>query len=620
METLLYLVKINVFLTVFYLAYWLLFRNHTFFVWNRFYLLGSLILALILPSITFTETYRPEIAEEANAIPATQPATVSLPLQDQGIDWVTIILICYAIGAAIMFGRLVASFYKMFTVVKRGESFETGEYTLILLDKKQPGNSFAGSFSFFKWLIVSRDDYEHNPDVILRHEYVHVRQLHSLDIILVESFKVIFWINPVIWLYKNAMQAVHEFLADQNVSDRESYARFLVSYALNVPRSMVANHFFNSSLLKSRIHMIYKNRTPRRALGKYLLILPITALAVFLTAARERIAEQVPATATAQKQSRPALADNDPKPVQNETIDIHGTIIDENGRYVADAIVILAGSTRGFATDKEGKFELKEVPADGKLVVSHVNFKSAEIFIEKNKTTYGITLHKNTEVISGGELTRPKPGEKFTNYHAGNVTETTSAAYKVTEQKPQFPGGHEAMLGYLRENIKYPDAALKANVQGVVLVQFTVDVDGTLGDVVIIKSVGFGLDGESIRLVKKMPKWEPAIQNGKPIRSSQAIEINFDLEEAKSKKQQGYLNVQKSENLFTMDDLGKRFNKVFDFSAIEEVPKAAKSDTARTYSTNYRYSPYKIATPGFVTRPTNAVFPKYRTVMKYQKP
>ena len=619
METLLYLAKINVFLAVFYLAYWLLFRNHTFFVWNRFYLLSSLMLALILPSIKFTEKYRPEIANEVYAASAQEVAPVSYPLETQGIDWMMIILICYSIGVLIMFGRLMASFYKLFKTIKQSESLKTGDYTLVLLDNKaSQNNRYTGSFSFFKWLVVAKDDYEQNPDVILRHEHVHVQQLHSLDIVLVEFFKVIFWINPVVWLYKNAMQAVHEYLADQNVADREQYAKFLVSYALNTPKSMIANHFFNSSLLKSRIQMIYKNPTPRRAIAKYVLIIPVTLLVVFLTAARERVAEEIPATELAKK-NESALVSPDVKSTTNETIDINGTIINEDGKAIPDAIVILAGSTRGVATDKEGKFEFKEIPLDGRLVVSHVNFQSAQVFIDKNKNIYGITLYENPDGTVAEKKTAIKPAELPANDAAGKTPTTTSRVYVIAEQKPQFPGGHDAMLSYLRQSIKYPEPALKANVEGIVFVKFTVDADGTLGDVVIVKGVGFGLDREAIRLVKEMPKWEPAIQNGKPIRASQEIEIKFDLAEGKAKKQQGFLDNKTPEKLFTMDDLGKRFNKAFDFTAIEQVPKATQSDTVPTRYTNYRYTPYKIATPGFVTNPTSSAH-KYRTVLKYQKP
>jgi hypothetical protein len=96
---------------------------------------------------------------------------------------------------------------------------------------------------------------------------------------------------------------------------------------------------------------------------------------------------------------------------------------------------------------------------------------------------------------------------------------------------------------------------------------------------------------------------------------TQAIEIKFDLEEGKLKTRQGlFLKVTQQESLLTMDDLGKRFNKFFSFSAIEDVPGPAKRDTGRVYYTNYRYTPYQIATPGFTTG--KATSPSY----KYQKP
>ncbi len=141
---------------------------------------------------------------------------------------------------------------------------------------------------------------------------VHIQQRHSLDILFIEIIKVVFWFNPVIWFYKISLQEVHEFLADEAAPNRDHYARFLVSYSLAVPVTLLTNHFFNSSTLKSRIKMIYKNRNSRWSLGKYLMIVPVLLFAVLMTAAREKLTvpEEVKTTAAVNSYSETELNEN----------------------------------------------------------------------------------------------------------------------------------------------------------------------------------------------------------------------------------------------------------------------------------------------------------------------
>jgi hypothetical protein len=146
---------------------------------------------------------------------------------------------------------------------------------------------------------VSRNDYENHFQTILEHEEVHIRQWHSVDIVLIEILKIVFWFNPVLWMYKLALREIHEYLADEQAANRDSYATFLVLYARNAAIRSISNQFYNSSLLKDRIKMIYKGRTSRWLPGKYLLLIPFVTVLVMITAARkQRIEHEKKPTAT----------------------------------------------------------------------------------------------------------------------------------------------------------------------------------------------------------------------------------------------------------------------------------------------------------------------------------
>ena len=94
---------------------------------------------------------------------------------------------------------------------------------------------------------------------------------------------------------------------------------------------------------------------------------------------------------------------------------------------------------------------------------------------------------------------------------------------------PEFPNGGEALYKYIAENLHYPEQAKSDGVQGKVVVQFTVMDNGDIVNVEVAKGIGGGCDEEALRVVKSMPKWKPAIYEGKPVNVQYCIPINFKL-------------------------------------------------------------------------------------------
>jgi protein TonB len=103
--------------------------------------------------------------------------------------------------------------------------------------------------------------------------------------------------------------------------------------------------------------------------------------------------------------------------------------------------------------------------------------------------------------------------------------------FTAVEQQAEFPGGNKAFGAFLQKNLRYPSAAQRANVGGKVYVQFVVNTDGTIQDVQILKSVGFGCDEEAIRVIKSVPRWTPGKQSGRAVRSRFTQPITFVLSE-----------------------------------------------------------------------------------------
>jgi len=120
--------------------------------------------------------------------------------------------------------------------------------------------------------------------------------------------------------------------------------------------------------------------------------------------------------------------------------------------------------------------------------------------------------------------------EQSGSIHRGdNVLQEQMHFFTVVELMPEFPGGFPAMTKYLSKNLKFPKAAKKANIQGRVNVSFIIEEDGRVSNVRIINGIGGGCDEEAMRVILSMPAWDPAIQNGQPVKVLFNLPVKFEI-------------------------------------------------------------------------------------------
>lgn len=107
----------------------------------------------------------------------------------------------------------------------------------------------------------------------------------------------------------------------------------------------------------------------------------------------------------------------------------------------------------------------------------------------------------------------------------------SNAVHQYVEQMPEYPGGQEAMILFLRKNVRYPEAERDNDVQGTVYVRFVVDKTGKVRDVHALREVpkGPGLTKEALRVVSMMPDWKPGMQQGKPVNVYFSLPVKFTL-------------------------------------------------------------------------------------------
>ena len=117
-----------------------------------------------------------------------------------------------------------------------------------------------------------------------------------------------------------------------------------------------------------------------------------------------------------------------------------------------------------------------------------------------------------------------------TNATAQNKKAANDKVLEKAEVMPEYPGGEQAMMKFVADNVKYPQDARDKEISGRVLVSFVVEKDGSIGDVKVVKGIGGGCDEEAVRVVNAMPKWKPGMDKGKPVRVSYMMPITFKLQ------------------------------------------------------------------------------------------
>ena len=117
-----------------------------------------------------------------------------------------------------------------------------------------------------------------------------------------------------------------------------------------------------------------------------------------------------------------------------------------------------------------------------------------------------------------------------TNAMAQSKRIANDKVLEKAEVMPQFPGGDQAMMKFVAENVQYPQEARDKEISGRVMVGFIVEKDGSVNEVKVMKGIGGGCDEEAVRVVKAMPKWKPGKDKGKPVRVSYMMPFTFKLQ------------------------------------------------------------------------------------------
>ncbi len=284
-EFLIYQGKTAIALAVFYIFYRLLLSKETFHRFNRIVLLGTAALSFILPLCVITINkvvtlpYASVSLEMPESIAETVTATADAAPEP---IWPAVLCGIYILGAVAVLLMTVISIFKVRAIIRNGEhkTLESGKILVITDEDTSP-------FSWMKYIVLSREDYENHHTQILTHEKAHIALRHSWDLLFVDLITTIQWFNPAIWMLKSDLRALHEFEADDAVlrsgANIKEYQYLLIRKAVGKSGYSVANSL-NHSTLKQRITMMLNKKSSRMSAWKALYVIPLVGISLAATA------------------------------------------------------------------------------------------------------------------------------------------------------------------------------------------------------------------------------------------------------------------------------------------------------------------------------------------------
>ena len=281
-EVYLYFMQSGLNIAILFMIYWLFLRRETIYQANRYYLLVSLVASFLLPLMKI----QVDGGSGNSYIQMLEPVVITPRLVAEqlhpGITSGNMILAFYLVGSAIFLGRMLFQLFMVYRLVRKSGITHYKGLKLVLLDRE------SIPFSMFNLIFIHRDLPDHPEfEKIIEHESAHVRQYHTLDLLLTELFIVIQWFNPFIWLVRSSLKSIHEYIADRKVlstgHSAGEYKRLLLNQVFGVQLISLSNNF-NHSLTKKRFIMMSKKSSKAVSLVKMMLIIPAAvAMSIMFT-------------------------------------------------------------------------------------------------------------------------------------------------------------------------------------------------------------------------------------------------------------------------------------------------------------------------------------------------
>ncbi len=467
------ILQILVFQFLFLAVYDLFLKKETFFNLNRAYLLLTPIMSIVLPfvNLDFLQENIPQ--EYVVQLPAVILGNTALEAGNNATSWLSTLNSLWVIGILATSFIFSLKLLKIFKLRVSGTRENIKGTSLILL----PETDLV--FSLFNTIYLGKDISQENKASIIAHEKVHIQQKHSLDLLYFELLRIVFWFNPLVYMFQNRIATLHEYIADSEITrdkDKKQYYQNLLSEVFQTEQISFVNTFFKQSLIKKRIIMLQKSKSQKGAQVKYLLLLPIIFSMLFYTS-----------------------CSNEPTPEEIQSTSQSDSEVMTKINELAEAIMKKGDMTA--EEEKALKLLTTEAQPGNKV------YTSVQEYLDDIKDQNGVDV-----------------------------------PYSVIDQVPTYPGcsgDNETMKKCMSSNISKfisdnfntalgSELGLEGRQR--ISIQFKIDKIGNITDI-RARAPKRELEAEAIRVVKLLPQMKPGEQRGEKVGVLFSLPIVFDVVE-----------------------------------------------------------------------------------------
>jgi TonB-dependent SusC/RagA subfamily outer membrane receptor len=541
---LLYLLKTILVSGILLAYYWIALRDKKFHYYNRFYLLSSSVLSLVVPLLNFDwfTVEEPALIYSSNElIQFVLPTTTA----NNGVhlDWADYVLITTGVITIALLGLLLFHIIKIQFLKNRSEVTKMDGFDFINTNEENAPFSFLNNL-FWKQSISLQEE---GGQQIFKHEITHIQQKHTWDRIYCQIIASIFWMNPFNWIIQKELVAIHEFIADEEAVGNTNVAAF----AKMLLQTHYGNHFLNPthsffySSIKRRLAMLTQTSNPkysylRRVMGLPVLVITISLVSIKVNA-REKIENKVESIknqieSLISDSTRPAIISIKADTVKSIKV-VKGelsNVVNIDFKAIVDTIVpnktplyVLDGvPIKDFKGISPIEIESMNIMKDPSSISLYGDAgKNGVILITTKKGHVGNLQNKAEDLTVIAVTDKGTKDEVTAIFHAPkiqkniDVSQNNDPIFYTAQKAAQFPGGGEGWIRYLERNLNrdVPVANGAPIGQYKVILSFVVTSDGDIKDVKAVADPGYGTAAEAIRIIEKGPKWVPAEQNGKKV-------------------------------------------------------------------------------------------------------
>jgi TonB family protein len=501
-----YFLEANLSLALFLGAYMLILKDETDFKLQRLFLLSGIFTSLTFPllHIEFNDHVFPSLGQLMPAYLLPEVVVVSsgtpsdIPVASLNTGWIYMQLL-YIVGMLFFLFKFLLRFTNLVLFLKRSRAALKGPVHVVECDEVAP------TFSFFNVIVLgdARSLTLDEKQKVIQHETIHVREYHSLDILVVHLLGIFFWFNPLLRIYKKIFVQLHEFEADARAvenRDVNEYCNLLAKVALESAGFTLANHF-NSSLTLKRIEMM---KTIKRKIRpwKMFVITSIIPVAFALVACQDQLVDEVTEIAQASTMA----------------VEVPQEVLDQYD------ILLKANPGKKFLlveTDKNMKPKVdqmkRKIESLGEDQITHITLVTPTAIGSEDPRTFAI--------IEYNDLV-----EKITDR-----SKLEGEVYTIVEDTSTPQGGWGVFYEHVARKMMYPAQARRMGIEGKVYVEFVVLTDGSIADVRVKNGIGAGCDEEAANVVRTSPPWIPGKNKGVAVNQRMVLPIAFKLNDSDKK-------------------------------------------------------------------------------------